>query len=92
LVVSPRFSLGECWKAFAGRTPHPPLQQCYSQDQPRRPKSLCLTKGDPQGQTDAPGDDVVEKIDPKHPDTDFLRDLEKETSDRARKKLGRAEA
>jgi hypothetical protein len=35
-----------------------------------------------------PGEDVVEKIDKKHSDADFLRDLEKATSDKARKKLG----
>lgn len=35
-----------------------------------------------------PGEDVVEKIDKKHSDADFLRDLEKATTDKARKKLG----
>ena len=35
-----------------------------------------------------PGDDVVEKIDPDHSDDDFLRDLRKATTDKARKKLG----
>jgi hypothetical protein len=35
-----------------------------------------------------PGEDVVEKIDRKHSDDDFLRDLEKATTDKARKKLG----
>jgi hypothetical protein len=35
-----------------------------------------------------PGEDVVEKIDPGHTDEDFLDDLEKATSDEARKKLG----
>jgi hypothetical protein len=35
-----------------------------------------------------PEEDVVEKIDPKHSDEDFFRDLEKATSDQARKKLG----
>jgi hypothetical protein len=35
-----------------------------------------------------PDEDVVEKIDRKHSDDDFLRDLEKATSDKARKKLG----
>ena len=35
-----------------------------------------------------PGEDVVEKIDRKHSDADFLRDLEKAASDKARKKLG----
>lgn len=35
-----------------------------------------------------PGEDVVEKIDPKHSDEEFLSDLEKATSDAARKKLG----
>jgi hypothetical protein len=36
----------------------------------------------------APQKDVVEKQDPGHTETDFLRDLEKATSNRARKKLG----
>ena len=35
-----------------------------------------------------PGEDVVEKIDRKHSGADFLRDLEKATSDKVRKKLG----
>jgi hypothetical protein len=35
-----------------------------------------------------PGEDVVEKIDRKHSDDDFLRDLEKATTNKARKKLG----
>ena len=35
-----------------------------------------------------PGEDVVEKIDRKHSGEDFLRDLEKAASDKARKKLG----
>lgn len=35
-----------------------------------------------------PGEDVVEKIDPNHSDDDFLRDLRKATTDKARKKLG----
>lgn len=35
-----------------------------------------------------PAEDVVEKIDRKHSDDDFLRDLEKATSNKARKKLG----
>ncbi len=35
-----------------------------------------------------PGEDVVEKIDPDHTDEDFLSDLEKATSDEARKRLG----
>jgi hypothetical protein len=35
-----------------------------------------------------PGEDVVEKLDPDHSDEDFFRDLEKATSDEARKKLG----
>jgi hypothetical protein len=35
-----------------------------------------------------PDEDVVEKIDKKHSRDDFLRDLEKATSDKARKKLG----
>ena len=35
-----------------------------------------------------PSEDVAEKIDPKHSEADFLRDLEKATSDRARKRLG----
>jgi hypothetical protein len=35
-----------------------------------------------------PGEDVVEKIDPEHADADFLRDLAKATTDKARKKLG----
>ncbi|GIK76650.1 MAG: hypothetical protein BroJett022_03400 [Actinomycetes bacterium] len=34
-----------------------------------------------------PGEDVVAKLDPEHSDDDFLRDLEKATSDRARRKL-----
>jgi hypothetical protein len=35
-----------------------------------------------------PGEDVVEKLDPEHSDEDFLSDLEKASSDKARKKLG----
>jgi hypothetical protein len=35
-----------------------------------------------------PGKDVVDKMDPAHSDADFLRDLEKATSNKARKKLG----
>lgn len=35
-----------------------------------------------------PGDDVVEKMDPKRSEADFLRDLEKAASNKARKKLG----
>jgi hypothetical protein len=35
-----------------------------------------------------PGKDVVEKMDPKHSDADFLRDLGKATSSQARRKLG----
>jgi hypothetical protein len=35
-----------------------------------------------------PDDDVVEKMDPDHSDEDFLRDLRKATTDKARKKLG----
>jgi hypothetical protein len=35
-----------------------------------------------------PGEDVVEKLDPKHLDADFLRDLTKVTTDKARKLLG----
>jgi hypothetical protein len=35
-----------------------------------------------------PAEDVVEKIDPKHSDDDFLQDLEKATTNKARKKLG----
>lgn len=34
-----------------------------------------------------PGEDVVAKLDPNHSDEDFLRDLEKATSDEARKRL-----
>jgi len=36
----------------------------------------------------APERDVVEKMDPKHSEADFLRDLGKATSNKARKKLG----
>lgn len=36
----------------------------------------------------APEQDVAEKMDPKHSEADFLRDLEKATSNKARKKLG----
>jgi hypothetical protein len=35
-----------------------------------------------------PGEDVAEKVDPDHTDEDFFSDLEKATSDEARKKLG----
>jgi hypothetical protein len=35
-----------------------------------------------------PAEDVVEKLDPDHSDEDFLKDLEKATSDEARKRLG----
>lgn len=35
-----------------------------------------------------PGKDVAEKMDPKRSEADFLRDLEKATSNKARKKLG----
>jgi hypothetical protein len=35
-----------------------------------------------------PNKDVVEKMDPAHSDADFLRDLGKATSNKARKKLG----
>lgn len=35
-----------------------------------------------------PGEDVVAKIDKKHSDEDFFRDLKKATSNQARKKLG----
>jgi hypothetical protein len=35
-----------------------------------------------------PGEDVVEKIDKGHTDDDFLADLRKATTDKARKKLG----
>lgn len=35
-----------------------------------------------------PAEDVVEKVDPDHTDDDFLKDLEKASSDEARKKLG----
>lgn len=35
-----------------------------------------------------PAEDVVEKIDPKHTDADFLRDLAKATTDKARERLG----
>jgi hypothetical protein len=35
-----------------------------------------------------PGEDVVEKLDPKHSDADFFRDLKKATTDKARKRLG----
>jgi hypothetical protein len=35
-----------------------------------------------------PAKDVADKMDPKHSDADFLRDLEKATSNQARKKLG----
>lgn len=34
-----------------------------------------------------PGEDVAKKIDPKHSDADFFRDLRKATSDKARKLL-----
>jgi len=34
-----------------------------------------------------PSEDVVEKIDPKHSDDDFLADLQKATTNKARKKL-----
>jgi hypothetical protein len=40
-----------------------------------------------KAQADAPGEDVVEKIDKKHSDADFLSDLEKATTDKARKLL-----
>ena len=45
-------------------------------------------KPNPSQKPVPPGEDVVEKIDRKHSDADFLRDLEKATSDKARKKLG----
>jgi hypothetical protein len=35
-----------------------------------------------------PGRDVAKKVDPEHSEADFLRDLKKATSDKARKKLG----
>jgi hypothetical protein len=35
-----------------------------------------------------PGEDIARLIDPEHTDEDFLRDLEKASSDEARKKLG----
>ncbi len=35
-----------------------------------------------------PSEDVVEKMDPEHSDEDFLRNLRKATTDKARKKLG----
>lgn len=42
----------------------------------------------PKDKPTPPGEDVVEKIDPNHSDDDFLRDLRKATTDKARKKLG----
>lgn len=35
-----------------------------------------------------PEDDVEELVDPEHTDRDFLSDLEKASSDKARKRLG----
>jgi hypothetical protein len=35
-----------------------------------------------------PGEDVAALVDPEHTDDDFLRDLEKASSDDARRKLG----
>jgi hypothetical protein len=35
-----------------------------------------------------PAEDVAEKLDPDHTDEDFFHDLEKASSDEARKKLG----
>jgi hypothetical protein len=35
-----------------------------------------------------PGEDVAALIDPEHSDEDFLADLEKASSDEARRKLG----
>jgi hypothetical protein len=35
-----------------------------------------------------PSEDVVEKIDKSHTDDDFLADLKKATTDKARRKLG----
>jgi hypothetical protein len=42
----------------------------------------------PKQKPTPPSKDVVEKIDPMHSDDDFLRDLQKATTDKARKKLG----
>jgi hypothetical protein len=42
----------------------------------------------PKQKPTPPAEDVVEKIDPKHSDSDFLADLNKAASNEARKKLG----
>jgi hypothetical protein len=41
----------------------------------------------PKQKPTPPSEDVVEKIDREHDDDDFLRDLEKATTNKARKKL-----
>lgn len=45
----------------------------------KRPDKLAPTR---------PEKDVAEKIDPGHSEADFLRDLSKATSNKARRKLG----
>jgi hypothetical protein len=54
------------------------------------PRGVCTMKRKrPEKQEPSPpGEDVVEKLDPDHSDEDFLSDLEKASSDQARKKLG----
>jgi hypothetical protein len=42
----------------------------------------------PKQKPTPPAEDVVDKIDPKHSDDDFLGDLAKATTNKARKKLG----
>lgn len=49
---------------------------------------MAESKRPPKQKPTPPGEDVVEKIDPAHSDEDFLRDLRKATTDKARKKLG----
>ena len=41
----------------------------------------------PKQKPTPPSEEVVEKIDRKHSDADFLRDLEKATTNNARKRL-----
>ena len=75
---------------IAGSNPAPTVfNQLISHDTPCGGQSFMPErKRKEKTKPTPPGDDVVEKIDRKHSDDDFFRDLKKATSDEARKKLG----
>lgn len=75
----PRFRIGECLGAFAGSNPAPSACRIVRQ-MPKRKRPVKVKPALPE-------EDVRRLQDPEHTEADFLRDLDRASTDRANELL-----